>query len=446
MKATFAGIDTPLKNSLPVTQTLAYGNNQTTTWQVDKFAREGVRINDLLYIMFSVWSENFPLAKLKCYSAENPTEELITHGANEIIARPNEDMAWTQLQRVNITYKLLSGTTYLHKRRDSTGRVRQFMPYSDANITGVPRGTQWINHYTWNDRDGAQVIIPKEDVICLPWFQVDPISPWKGLGPVLPTARQSDTDLELTKLVFSLCYNGAFPGMIVSLSGEEAIDADIDEIVSYIASNMTGENRGKTMAMKGNVSSTRIQNALSEIALSFPREITESRLCAAFRVPPIVAGVYTGIKSTRYAANSSALLLSFWTNSIMPLLDGEADILTHAMAGEFPGEQPFVYRYDYSRIDAIKERSWQEQQQAVGAYTAGVLQIDETRQSFPVPNDPPEPEKLISGGKGIVAEKENVNLANANVPPKKVQDNTNIVEESDDESIEGDENIQNVEG
>lgn len=429
MKAIIRGLDAVKKpvNAFPATN-LAYQNAAgTNQWQVDKFAREGVRTTDLLATLHTCWSEAFPQAPLKVYHRDDSDpygigEPYPEHPVNVLIHRPTPELSFPDLMKVGINYELLSGTTYLHKRRDRGGNVVQLFPYSDAIVTGVSLENEqnFVSYFQYNNRRGVNFQIPPSDIIALPWIQIDPLAVWKGLSPILAGARQFDTDIELTKLILAMLYNGAFPGMAMGFdAGKDAtgaaLDVDMDTVKAYIEDNFGGENRGHPIILNGKLTSVQLQQGIKDLAIEMFRDIPETRACALYRIPSLVAGFASGIRQSSYN-NMSEMRAQWHESTIIPHWEMWAAKLTHALETEYP--EPFVLKFDYTGIKALQTRQADEQERYTNGYIAGLLAIDEGRQPFNVPNVPAKDAKFKEVAP-VVVNTPNENIGNGNAAKTK---------------------------
>lgn len=104
----------------------------------------------------------------------------------------------------------------------------------------------------------------------------------------------------------------------------------------------------------------------------------EARICGVYRVHPIIAYTYAGIMSSTYS-NAEQASKDFTDMVRVPLWQMIADqINTQFAIPEFGVEVGF----DLSTVEALKPSAEAQQTIAVSAFQAGVMTLDEARQSF----------------------------------------------------------------
>jgi SPP1 gp7 family putative phage head morphogenesis protein len=112
--------------------------------------------------------------------------------------------------------------------------------------------------------------------------------------------------------------------------------------------------------------------------MDFPnlRKITETRLCAVFKVPPIVAGTYAGLEQATYA-NYTEARKAFMQTTIIPMYRDFDTVLNRTLAPEFgPGVR---VRSDISALAALAEDTDAVWARATAALAAGGILVNDFR-------------------------------------------------------------------
>ncbi|MFO7274421.1 MAG: phage portal protein, partial [Bacillota bacterium] len=114
--------------------------------------------------------------------------------------------------------------------------------------------------------------------------------------------------------------------------------------------------------------------------LEFPdlRSISETRICAAFGVPPILVGAKVGMDRSTYA-NYQEARRSFWEETVSPLLRRLQDRINHKLLPMFGDVRGLEARFDKSEVSALQESVDKLWERVTRAVEAGWLLLDEAR-------------------------------------------------------------------
>lgn len=95
---------------------------------------------------------------------------------------------------------------------------------------------------------------------------------------------------------------------------------------------------------------------LTQEEMAFPelRAQTEARICAAFRVPPVLVGVKVGLDRSTFS-NMAEARRFFWENTMLSLYRRVESKFAAALTPEFsrPGDTARV-RFDFSAVSALR--------------------------------------------------------------------------------------------
>ena len=118
--------------------------------------------------------------------------------------------------------------------------------------------------------------------------------------------------------------------------------------------------------------------------MAFPeiRAHTEARICAAFRMPPILVGVKVGLDRATYSNMAEARRL-FWQNTMLALYRRVESKLDADLVPAFarPGDSLCV-RFDFSDVAALRESRESLERSAIAGLRAGALTINDARRRF----------------------------------------------------------------
>lgn len=280
----------------------------------------------------------------------------VGHPLEELFRHPNADMGMKQLLQHTMTYLAVGGNCYWLKTRNRSGKVVEFWPLHDGQMQPVSGSTRLISHYELFNGDGAKVSdVDPGDVIHFMWA-VDPLQPWRGMGPLVPVSREVDLDGEMTAYTFSLLKNNAIPPLaLVAPPNMILQDFQISRMRQQWMDEYGGENRGKPAILEGGVDIKQLSFDVNKLAVEALRNVPESRICAAFKVPAVVAGLYVGMQQMTYN-NVQGMLRYFTEQTLIPIWDRLDDIITDNLRREFDFGAEIEIKFDTREVVALQNR------------------------------------------------------------------------------------------
>lgn len=159
----------------------------------------------------------------------------------------------------------------------------------------------------------------------------DPLAPWRGMSPLATITREVMADSAATDHKLAFFSRGATPNMIVSLDPaivqqewRDWVDA-FDEKYGGVA------NAYKTMYLGAGSKAEVVGANFQQMDFKVTQGAGETRVAAAFGVPPIIVGLSEGLSSATYSNYSTAkrrfgdmTMRPLWgniANSLEPLID-----------------------------------------------------------------------------------------------------------------------------
>lgn len=360
--------------------------------------RDGYQKSSSFFACISALAFAFPEPPLRVYDGDgDDAQALDTHGLRKLLRRPMPNMGEAELMATTMVYLAIGGNAYWHKLRGAAGQVVQLRPYGAGHITPIPGGKDWIKGYTYDPYgNGAQSQIPgsqdntilPEDIVHFKWPAVDPLQPWMSQPPILAAATEVDSDVEAIRFLFALLKNDAIPRTVVTVPADRALDDDeFRRTKEQWKERYGGENRGDVAILEGGATATRLGLNLQELAFDALAKIPESRIAAAMRVPPIIAGLNVGLDRSTYS-NYGEARRAFTQDTLVPLWrliasEVEADLLP-----EFPRERGVAARYDTGKVASLQEERVGKWKSINDTYKSGLLKKNEGRRALGYPDVP----------------------------------------------------------
>ena len=183
----------------------------------------------------------------------------------------------------------------------------------------------------------------------------DPTNDLWGLSPIQVAARQIDTDTEASKFVHAFFRNAAVPFGIIKLKrtlrGGEAEARRIGRRWTDRFRGLMG--RFQVGVLDADADFQRIGLTQDEMAFPELRAQTEARICAAFRVPPMLVGVKAGLDRSTFH-NMGEARRFFWENTMLSLYRRIESKLAADLTPEFAGPSDDLrIRFDFSQVRAL---------------------------------------------------------------------------------------------
>jgi len=357
------------RGELPGLATLAYTKHSFTP--VTNFAQA-----------YKLWKDN-PVAQgcTMAYSLTMPEAYLaVRDGESFVYDHPVSVLfagsSWRLSMATAMTYLCIGGNVYYHKRRNAAGAVIDLKPYSDANFAPVLDDYGNIRAYHYNNGSTTWEI-PKDDVVHIRGFWVDPAISYAGGSPIVLASTTIESYNEASGTIFSIHKNDAMPKTLV-IYDEEMSPDQVSLAERSFKRKYGGERRGSVGHMWGVKSVERLALDYNELGMESTFSQYEARICGVFRVHPIIAYTYAGIMSSTYS-NAEQASKDFTDMVRVPLWNMIADQINEQLAiPDFGVEVGF----DLSTVEALKPSEESQRATALQAYQVGVMTLNEAREVF----------------------------------------------------------------
>lgn len=373
--------------SLPVPFVPEWQRVQFMSPTFKALCREGVRANSVVFSCLSVLTFAYPEPILRVYKdTGNGLEPLPNHPLQALLNRPNPQMGQAELLQYLMLYKAIGGNCYFYKVRSQARKVVEMLPLNDSQITPVAGGPLPVSHYLWhNETTGQDEVIPAEDIVHLKWMP-DPLSPARGLSPLVAAAREVDTDNAARRYAFTLLKNDAIPRVVIT-APPGMTPLNIDErtrLENLFADKYGGDNRGKA-AILGGLDVKVLSLNLQEMAFEALGRVPEARISGNMRVPAILAGLNVGLDNATYA-NLAGLRKFFTETTLVPMWRMDADEIGSDLLPEFGNSDGLVVAFDTSNVMSLQEQVTDKRQWVDGAVTKGYMMVSEGRAALGLPH------------------------------------------------------------
>lgn len=353
------------KQASQLIPTWQLGTEQNPDDDLKNFASDGYRGNSLIFSCITEIAGAF--AQLPPVTRETRDGEIIPDApVTQLLNNPSPSMDGYEFQTTMATHKKASGNVYIEKVRELAPGTptdfvvaRRAMPVKALGLIR-PDYVKIIPGPRRADDEFAVIIdgterrrLPRADVIHIQ-DNPDPLNDFYGVSSIALIITESNLDVQMSKFELAFYQNAGVPyGM---LKTSRAMDDDeLRETRSRFRRAFQGAKKWFELLIINSSEATYEQLGLPQNQMEQPesREVTESRICAVFHVPPIIVGALVGLKRSTYA-NYETALLSFWSETMTNEKQSVASALTRELLPEFRTSPTEVVDYDMGRVKVLQ--------------------------------------------------------------------------------------------
>ena len=370
--------DLGLSGTLALIPSWQAGMEQPPPTDPERLALEGYKGNEVVYACIREIAGTAAEVQLQVVGPQDDPQP--HHPLQRLLNHPNPEHSAFELIEGLLTDLFISGNAFLLKQRSPSharrgpsthgpaGRGRPDLPSGSGRPTRADIESLWklrpdrirvvpgtrslIDSYIHRVGDRETRFDPADIIhFRLP----DPTNDLWGLSPIQVASRQIDTDTEASKFVHAFFRNAAVPFGIIKLKrtlrGGEAEARRIGRRWTDRFRGLMG--RFQVGVLDADADFQRIGLTQDEMAFPELRAQTEARICAAFRVPPMLVGVKAGLDRSTFH-NMGEARRFFWENTMLSLYRRIESKLAADLTPEFAGPSDDLrIRFDFSQVRAL---------------------------------------------------------------------------------------------
>jgi len=360
-------------------------------WLIDaKFrdlAQEAYGGNEVVYACLRLLSHAIPEAALKAYDGSNPDEPTPLdrqHPLTLLIKRPNELMTEYEFWELTTLQLAIIGRSTWWKERDNAGNIIALWPLRPDRVgpiysTSDKPGERLLQGWAYRTPGQAtSIALLRRDVLAfnLPDPAGNSGGVVEGLGPTQVLARQISSDNEATKFVGALLANYAAPTIALKMKTAIRDEKQAELIKAKFRYEFGGDRRGTPALLDDDADIQTIGFNLRELEFPELREVSESRIAAAYGVPPILVGLRVGLEHSTYANFKEARRL-FAETTLSDYWRRYQEQYTNDLASEF-GEHLMV-AFDLANVLALAGQRTEALEPIMEAWKSGAATRNEYR-------------------------------------------------------------------
>lgn len=372
-------------------------------------AQEAQQRNELVFACVEVKATSAQDPRLVVQEARTARgkttyEEVPGHPFRQLLMRPNQDMTEADLMQAAIVSWDVSNPRRFYAEKEFTGGLLTALHplnpvYVQPLMSRASARTQI--GYVWAD-GGERKEYGFEDILVRKapaWY--DPPAITAALGNV-------SLDTDQTDHIRAFFVNGGIPPGLLKYKNMKLRKDQRDEVREQWRSTY-GNALGRQHdigVLDGEVEYQEIGANLDKLASPTLRMVSESRVCMAFGVPPLIVYAYVGLLRATYS-NLKEAWRGFWDATMSPAFREWRMYWTWNLLTEFEEERDIraervrLY-YDMSQVAALQEDVDSIQTRAEKAWKAGGITRAEYRQALGQQPDASDNFYILPAGATVV--------------------------------------------
>ena len=361
----------------------------------DTYCEEGYKRNAVVFSAVREIARTAPSARIQVKKrlSRGQTEIHEEHPLQAVLNMPNPQQSHYDFVELLLTYLNLDGNAFILRDREGKRTKALWLPRPDKMSPVIRQNAAIYDEdallgYAYTTQNGEKLYFLPEQVIHIKY--PDPNDRYGGLGrgipPLMAAAFDADNDNSQTSFIKQFFKNGAVPSGIIK-SKNILDDTEVKRIQNRIAEQYTGEqNWHKIMVLDADAEFQKTGLNLDEMVFPDLRAISETRICAAFKVPPVLIGVKSGLDAATYS-NYKLARQALWEDNIIPTNTKLEQAFTRAFSDELAEDE--IIQHDYSDVVALQQDRNERFNRSNQAVLGGWIMVDEARREVglgPLPN------------------------------------------------------------
>lgn len=351
-------------------------------------AKEGYAQNAAVYGCLRLLSNSIPEPPLVVYLQDSQGEKTqvpYQDPVNQLLLRPNELMTQYEMVELTAIHLGIVGRSHWWKERAIDGTIISLWPLRPDRVGPI---------YSTSEAEGEKVLwgwsylvpgeahyVPIARSEVLTYNLPDPAGETggiiEGLGPLQAVANEVAADNEATKFVGSVLANYGQPGWAIRLKRQIRDENEAKIVKDGFMDEFGGTNRGRPMLLDADAELEKLSFTLTELEFPNLRMIAESRIAAAFGVPPILIGLFVGLKHAASRANIEQSREIFTETTCTAWWRRIQSWITLDVAREF--DPAYVVEFDMDQVAALAAQRVRRIQPIRQAWLDGAATLNDYR-------------------------------------------------------------------
>lgn len=310
------------------------------------FSQKGYAGNELVFACIREIATSSAEAMLCLYDDDKEKISPNQSPLAMLLDKPSVDNTQYEFLEALITHLQISGNAYVLKERAAIGVVSLMLLRPDRVEVHPNKDA-----YTY-EVNGVKYVIPAEDIGHLKF--PNPNNDFYGLSPLQVLLKQVQIDTDATNFTRAFFNNAGVPSGILKLKRRMSSQEEADRLRTQWRGQFRGDRNWHRIAiLDEDASYETMGSSIGQMEIPALRQLSESRICAAFGVPAILVGANVGLQRSTYS-NYREARESFWEETLLPLYKRIEQFMIGILEPEFPNEQGYV-AFDFAEVRALQE-------------------------------------------------------------------------------------------
>ena len=341
----------------------------------DNFASEGYNKNEIVHacIRELAVSAATPRYYVTAPSTDGGSIEIERGLLYDLIAKPNPYSDWYSFTERLVTFLMVAGNAYVLKERSRGNQVTAMYLLRPDRVS-IIAGDYGADGYVY-EVGGKEYKIEADDMchLSLP----NPAGDIYGLSPLQVASRTVNLDLNMTDFAKVYFQNAGVPSGLLKLKKRLSSQEEASTIRSRWRSQFGGvQNFHRIAILDEDAEYQPMAQSPKDMSLDGLHNLTESRICAVFGVPPILIGANVGLQRSTFS-NYREARLAFHSETLEPLVSRILRYFNRNLFSEYTGNESLT-------VDWVEMRSVLDDQAATttrinSLFTGGVITLNEAR-------------------------------------------------------------------
>lgn len=341
-------------------------------WWLEYFTTGGIRNVTVAYSA-SVWA--FRCIQLRAQTIANIPVRILNRATDQPMTEHPlvnvfSDVGSDLLARLEFAM-MIWGVNYLEITRARLGNARGLNWLNPGAVSPLQTGGKYTSYHYTPINGGTPQVFLASDIVHI--FSFNPNDDLNGLSPLGVALTDVGVDQKISQYAEAFFTNGARIEGILNVPGasEEQVDA-IEAKWKAIFRGVAQWFKTLIMGAQG-VTYTPLAYPPDDLALEVLSAETRRSICAAFGVPPILAGAWEAAN----LATAKEQRESFYTETILPELDIIEDELNRKFVHIYYPRVSMAF--DTSQINALREDELTRNQALTTGVSGGWMTVNEAR-------------------------------------------------------------------
>ena len=342
------------------------------------FASEGYSKNEIVHacIRELATSAASPRYYVQAPSVDGGSVEIERGLLYDLTTKPNPYSDWYSFIEKLVTFLMLAGNAYVIKERGKSDQVSAMYLLRPDRVT-IVAGDYGAESYVYTV-GGIVYGVEARDMchLALP----NPAGDIYGLSPLQVAARTVNLDLNMTDFAKVYFANAGVPSGLLKVKRRLTSQEEASSIRSRWRSQFGGVNNFHRVAILDDDAEYQpMSNSPKDMSLDGLHNLTESRICAVFGVPPILVGANVGLQRSTFS-NYREARLAFHSETLEPMVSRILRYFNRNLFDEYTGNETLS-------VDWVAMRAMLDDQAATTArltalFAGGIITLNETREAL----------------------------------------------------------------